>query len=131
VRAFVKELAENAGFRHEKVSDIELAVDEVFSNAVEHGSEGSGSQIVLYCSPTDEMIRITISDTGRGKKSKTKWVDAWCNAVKERTQLGTERGHGLLLVHSLTDEMNMVSNSMGGVDVHLTVYKEGQRVEHK
>ena len=40
VRAFVKELAENTGFGHEKANDIELAVDEVFSNAIEHGDHG-------------------------------------------------------------------------------------------
>ena len=125
VRAFIRELAENTGFCHERASNIELAVDEVFSNAIEHGSAGSGSQIVIHCLSTDEIMRIVVSDTGRGKDSDTRWLDAWSDAVREKAQPGTERGHGLLLAHNLIDEMSMESNSMGGIDVHLVVYKEG------
>jgi len=131
VRAFVRELAENTGFSHEKVGNIELAVDEVFSNAIEHGSAGSGSRIAIYCSSTDEMMKIIVSDTGRGKHSSQRWLDAWADAVREKAQPGTERGHGLLLVHNLIDEMSMESNSMGGVDVHLVIYREEQGVEQK
>ena len=131
VRVFVRELAENTGFCHERVSDIELAVDEVLSNAIEHGSAGSGSRILVHCSSTDEMMRITISDAGRGKSSNTGWIDDWFDVIKEKVQPGTERGHGLFLVRSLTDEMRMESNSMGGIDVHLVVYKEGQRIAQR
>jgi anti-sigma regulatory factor (Ser/Thr protein kinase) len=126
VRAFIRELAGNTGFPYERVSNIELAVDEVFSNAIEHGSAGSGSRIAIHCSSTDEMMRVVVSDTGRGKGSNKRWLEAWSDAVREKTQPGTERGHGLLLVHNLIDEMSMESNSMGGVDVHLVIYKEGQ-----
>ena len=131
VRVFIRELAESMGFCHRKVNDIELAVDEVFSNAIEHGSDGSGSWIVICCSSTDEMMRVVVSDTGRGRDSNTRWLDAWSDMIREEARSGTERGHGLLLVHNLTDEMRMESNSMGGVDVHLVVYKEGQRVAQK
>ena len=131
VRAFIRELTRNTGFSHERVNNIELAVDEIFSNAVEHGSASSGSQIVIQCSVTSEMARVIISDTGHGEDSNTGWLGAWSDAVKEKAQLGTERGHGLLLAHNLTDEMNMNSNSMGGVDVHLVVYKEEQRATKK
>ena len=59
VRSFIRELAKNTGFSHERVSDIELAVDEIFSNAIEHGSAGSMSQIVIYCLLTEASLRIT------------------------------------------------------------------------
>ena len=131
VRSFIRELAKNTGFAHERVSDIELAVDEIFSNAIEHGSAGSGSQIVIYCLSTEESLRITVSDTGRGESSDMEWVDAWTNVVRDKTQPGTERGHGLLLARNLTDQMIMESNQMGGVDVHLVVYKERQELEQE
>ena len=83
VRAFVKELAENMGFGHEKVNDIELAVDEVLSNAIEHGSVGQKSWIVVRCMPTDDMMRVIVSDTGNGSGSKLAWIDLWLDAVKE------------------------------------------------
>jgi len=127
VRAFVRELADNTGFNDKRVDDIELAVDEVFSNAVEHGSDGCSSQVVVRCSLTDEKMGITVSDTGRGKVSDTSWLDAWSDAVGKRTRLGTERGHGLLLARNLADEMRMESNTVGGVDVHLVIYREGRQ----
>lgn len=127
VRAFVKELAENTGFGHEKANDIELAVDEVIANAIEHGSADTESPVVIQCLPTDEMIKITISDTGSGGVPNKKWISAWTDAVKEKTRSGTERGHGLLLAHNLADEMRMETNPTGGVDVHLVVYREGQK----
>lgn len=131
VRSFIRELARNTGFSHERVSDIELAVDEIFSNAIEHGSAGSGSQIVIYCLSNEELLRVTVSDTGRGGSSAIAWLDAWTNVVREKTKPETERGHGLLLARNLTDQMIMESNQMGGVDVHLVVYKERQKLDQE
>ena len=75
-------------------------------------------------SPTPLSMEITVSDTGNGKPPGRKLIKAWKNAVKEKTKSGTERGHGLLLAHNLTDEMSMESNPTGGVDIHLVIYKE-------
>ena len=127
VRAFIRELTQNMGFSHERVNSIELAVDEIFSNAVEHGSASSRSQIVIRCLVTEEMVRVVVSDTGHGEGSDAGWLGAWSDAVEEEARPGTERGHGLLLAHNLTDEMKMDLNSAGGVDVHLVVYKEKRR----
>lgn len=129
VRTFVKDLAENIGFSHDKVYDIEIAVDEMFSNAIEHGSVGTGSRIVIRCLSTDDMMRVIVSDAGQKNVPNLAWIDAWLDTVKRGEKCpDTERGHGLLVAHSLTDEMNIESNSMGGVDVHLVVYKEKQRI---
>jgi anti-sigma regulatory factor (Ser/Thr protein kinase) len=127
----MRELAKNTGFSSEKVSEIELAVDEIFSNAIEHGSAGSGSKIAIRCSANHKLMRITVSDTGSGKGSNTRWMDAWSSVVSDKTQPGTERGHGLLLARNLTDEMIMRPNSVGGVDVHLVIYRESQKIEQK
>ena len=131
VRAFVRELAENIGFNHERASDIELALDEVFANAIEHGSADAKSPVVIRCLPTDRMMKITVSDTGSGNASNRKLASAWTNAVKEKTKSQTERGHGLLLAHNLTDEISMEPNPTGGIDVHMVIYKEGQQIEQK
>ena len=131
VRSFIKELAKNTGFSAERVSEIELAVDEIFSNAIEHGSAGSESKIAICCSSNDEFMRIIVSDTGCGKGSDERWMAAWSSVVSEKTQPGTERGHGLLLARNLTDEMIMKPNSIGGVDVHLVIYREDQKLEQK
>jgi len=127
VRAFIRELAENSGFHHKKAIDIEIAVDEIFSNAIEHGSAGFGSQVAICCFTSDEIMEVIITDSGRGQNSEGKWIDSWSDtAIKEEFHPETERGHGLLLAHNLTDEMNIETNSTGGVDVHLVIYKGGR-----
>ena len=132
MRAFIKDLAENIGFSHDKIYDIEIAVDEMFSNAIEHGSVGPKSCVMIRCVSNDNMMRVIVSDAGQTNGSNLAWIDAWLDAVKrEKKRPDTERGHGLLVAHSLTDEMNIESNSMGGVDVHLVVYKEKQRIAQK
>ena len=125
VRAFVRELAETVGFCREKADNIELAVDEVFANALEHGSADTESPVIIQCLSTDDMIRIIVSDTGSEEVSDTSWINAWTDVVKEQTESQTERGHGLLLAYNLTDEMSVEPNSTGGIDVHLVMYKEG------
>jgi anti-sigma regulatory factor (Ser/Thr protein kinase) len=120
VRIFIRELAENMGFCREKVHNVEIATDEILSNAVEHGSEGLNSYINIYCSVDDEMMSITISDQGQGKALRKKWDEVWSEIVNNEVYVGTERGHGLLLARLLTDEMCMESNSIGGLDVCLT-----------
>ncbi len=119
VRAFIRELAKNLGLCQERVNDIELATDEILSNAIEHGSEGLHSKIFLRLKVTDETIKITISDTGNQSNLKDNWTSAWSDVIKKKIQYGTERGHGLFLTYNLTDKMFMEYNSSGGLDVHL------------
>ncbi len=132
VRAFIRELAESMGFCQERVNNIELATDEIFTNAIQHGSVSPTSKILLHCSLTDEMMRVVISDAGQGKAFDEKWLSAWSNVTRKEAFFGTEeRGHGLFLAHSLADEMSMESNSVGGVDVHLVWYTERGGKYHK
>jgi anti-sigma regulatory factor (Ser/Thr protein kinase) len=126
MRVFVRELAENLDFCHEKSNNIEIAVDEVFTNAIEHGSADAGSPVVIQFLSTDRMIEVVVSDTGGGEVLDTSWVNAWTDVVKNETESWTERGHGLLLAYNLVDEMSMKSNEMGGIEVHLVIHKERQ-----
>lgn len=122
VRAFIKELVKNLGLCQEKVNDIELATDEILSNAIEHGSEGANSKILIRVKITDETIEIVISDTGNRDNLKEKWASTWSDVIKNKIQFGTERGHGLFLTYILTDKMYMESNSSGGLDAYLIWY---------
>lgn len=122
IRVFVRSLAENAGFCREKINNIELATDEIFTNAIEHGSADTTSKIIIRCLVNDEMMKLVISDKGQGKGFNQGLAAAWSDVVESKIRLGTERGHGLFLAHNLTDEMCMEPNSLGGVDVHLTWY---------
>lgn len=126
VRAFMKELAMKMGFSEKRANDIELIVDEVFGNAIEHGSVDCNSQILVRCFSTKEILKILVSDTGPGGGPNTNWIKALSKVIKEKVRPDTERGHGLLLVYSLADEMDIEPNLVGGIDVHLVINKEKQ-----
>jgi anti-sigma regulatory factor (Ser/Thr protein kinase) len=128
MRAFVRELAEELGFCHEKVNSMEVAVDEVFTNAIEHGSASVDSPVVVQCLSTDEMMEIVVSDTGGGEDRDTSWVSDWTHVVDDEIESWTERGHGLLLAYRLVDEMSMEPNEIGGIEVHLGMYKKGKQI---
>jgi len=128
MRAFVRELAEELDFCHERVNNIEIAVDEVLTNAIEHGSASIGSPIIIQFLSTDEIMEIVVSDTGGGEDLDANWVSAWTDVVDDETESWTERGHGLLLAYKLADEMSMKSNEIGGIEVHLAMYKKGKQI---
>ena len=119
VRAFIRELAENLGFCSEKINNIEIATDEILSNAFEHGSEGVSSEIVISCITNEESMKIVVRDQGKENPLDNNWPKVWSNVENSDVQIDTERGHGLLLARLLSDNMRMDPNSAGGIDVHL------------
>ncbi len=128
MRFFVRELAEDLGFCHEKINNIKLAVDEVFTNAIEHGSASIDSPVVVQFLSTDEMMEVVVSDTGGGEDVDTSWVSTWPSVADSEFGSWTERGHGLLLAYRLVDEMSVESNKIGGIEIHLTIYKKGKQI---
>lgn len=124
LRKFAGELAEYMGFPLERVRNIELATDEIFNNAVEHGSDGLKSEIKVKFQLKKDVMRVVISDPGATGKSINDWINRWYNTIKESTYLETERGHGLFVAYNLSDEMHIELNSHGGANVYLVWHKE-------
>lgn len=119
VRAFIKEFARGLGFDSDKVNDIEIATDEILSNAIEHGSRGTNSEIVLFISINEKSMEIVIRDYGKDKPLSDNIFEVWSKAISSNTENNSERGRGLRLAWLLSDDMRMESNSAGGLDVHL------------
>ena len=65
IRAFIRQLAEQLGFRPTRIKDIELIIDEICSNAIEHGSENSVSGIDLTLTLDGSQLEILIQDKGK------------------------------------------------------------------
>jgi serine/threonine-protein kinase RsbW len=63
---FVRDFAQNAGFKSFAIYSIEMAVDEACSNIIEHayGGEGKG-KIRCTCSVNEVDLKIELSDTGQ------------------------------------------------------------------
>ena len=119
VRAFIRELAENLGFDSDKIKDIEVATDEILSNAVEHGSKDVNSEIVIFFVTNEESIEIVVRDYGNGEPLTDKLSRILSIIETSNVENDKERGRGLLLARLLSDDMLVESNSAGGLDVHL------------
>src|SRR5471030_422564 len=67
IRDFVNRISAQAGFDVDEMAKLELAVDEACANVIEHayGNE-QGKQVMVRASFDDEVLRITVVDTGRG-----------------------------------------------------------------
>jgi len=104
-----------------KVEDIELTVDEICNNAIEHGSSSVQSDILLVLTLNDDCFEILIRDKGKGKKAVSWLQSGRPEEVEKKMSPEGERGHGIFLAKMLSDRMDMKPNAHGGTDV-LTVF---------
>ena len=123
VRAFVGKLSETLRFSKKRVSDIQLALDEICSNAVNHGSTGVESGILLQISVDARVLEILVRDTGKQGTSDWLTPERLTEINQQRSPEG-ERGHGLFIVNCLTDAHKLEGNAAGGTDVTAIFYRE-------
>ena len=129
IRAFIRHLAQRLEFPQMKVEDIELTVDEICNNAIEHGSRGANSDLLLVLTLDDDCLEILVRDKG-----KAKGVISWLHSgrleeVEKQMSPKGERGHGIFLAKILSDRMDMKPNAHGGTDVRIVFFKKSPSVE--
>lgn len=123
VRAFIGKLSETLRFSKSRVADIQLAIDEICSNAVYHGSACISSQILLHIYVDSKALKIVVRD--KGKADTRDWLTpAKLEEIQERRSPTGESGHGLYLIKCLTDEHKLKQNSVGGTDVTAIFYQK-------
>ena len=118
ILSLLKQLAEKLGFCEQRVADIQLVVDEICGNAIEHGSESDNEEIVISCILDEHQLAVLISD--KGANGRGNWLTS--EKLKEISQNRApdrERGHGIYMVEQLSDELKMETNSFGGTDVRV------------
>jgi len=120
LRAFIKSLARRMGFQSPKVEDIELVVDELCNNAMEHGSDPN-SLVRIVISIRDSALDILIRD--EGKKGSRQFLGDLPRIRRKRASPYSERGHGIYIVEMLSDYFCFSSNPMGGTDARVIFYK--------
>ncbi|CAI8022643.1 hypothetical protein GBAR_LOCUS13287 [Geodia barretti] len=69
---FIGQLAQQLGFCRTRIYDIELIIDEVCSNAIEHGSETPDSGIDLTLMFDSNKLEIHVRD--KGKSVRKNWL---------------------------------------------------------
>ena len=119
VLALLKQLAQQLGFCQQRVADIQLAIDEICGNAIEHGSEGNDKGIAIDIDVKDHQLDILVRD--KGTQDRGEWLTAGnLEEISQRRAPDQERGHGIYMVEELSDEVKMEPNSFGGTDVRVS-----------
>ena len=123
VRAFVGKLSETLRFSKKRIADIQLALDEICSNAVSHGSTGVDSRILLQISVDARVLEILVRDAG--KQGTCDWLTPErLTEIKQQRSPEGESGHGLFIINCLTDAHKLEENAAGGTDVTAIFYRE-------
>jgi serine/threonine-protein kinase RsbW len=120
-RHVVSAALSTAGVMPACVQEVEVAVSEACTNAVQHAVEGVSYEVLILI--TDEQVSIDVIDSGSGfgqREVAPDGVDHW-----------SENGRGLKLIHALSDLA--VFDSVEGEDgsVHMKMglrWWEGARL---
>ncbi len=121
VRAFIGNLAQHLGFSRKRIADIQLAVDEICSNAVDHGSLSTEAEIKLQICGNSQALEILVQDAGTG----VAWLTPERLAeIEANRSSNNESGHGIFLAKLLSDTYDIRCNADGGTDVHVIFYQK-------
>jgi serine/threonine-protein kinase RsbW len=107
-------------FGDERIDDLRIAVSEATTNAIEaHSDLTSGERIVVRCDLGDDRIEVEVLDQGHGfdPGDEVELPD-----VDAPDRLEFERGLGIPLMRTLTDEAE-IRSSADGTTVRLVVYQ--------
>lgn len=103
VRIFVVKAAVDSGMTPQTIFSIELAVDEAFSNIIEHAYGGeSQEEIECSCQSTEDRLIIILKDCGEPFKPE-KIPEPNLDASLEERRIG---GLGMHFMRTLMDEVN-------------------------
>lgn len=102
IREFVSKHAENQGFSAQKVADIQLAVDEAYTNIIKHAYKNdSNKEVVINLEFDDDKMVVTLTDHGVGFDiEKYKRPD-----LKRQIEKKKRGGMGVYLIRKLMDEV--------------------------
>ena len=121
IQMFIGQLAQQLGFCRTRIYDIELIIDEVCSNAIEHGSENPDSGIDLTLMFDSSKLEILVRD--KGKSVRENWLATGrLDEVSQKMTPDSERGHGIFLAEKLSDSLEILINPLGGTDVQVVFY---------
>jgi serine/threonine-protein kinase RsbW len=120
---FVNQVAREAGFDEAALYAIETAVDEAFSNIIDHayGGENKGEvECICSCDPACETLTVVLHDYGK-PFDPGKIPDPDIASSLENRK---ERGLGLYFMRKLMDEVHFEFSREHGNTLVLTKRKE-------
>ncbi|HEY0936858.1 MAG TPA: SpoIIE family protein phosphatase [Trebonia sp.] len=113
IRARLRQWLPAAGIGDREATDIMIAAGEATANAAEHATAGRPADappvgITLTARVTRALVELTVADTG-----------TWRSPPTEREPAPGTRGHGVIFMHALMDDVT-IHSSRHGTTVTLT-----------
>lgn len=102
VREFVAKHAAAFGFNQQEVADIQLAVDEAYTNIIKHAYQNNADETVeIELGYDNTKFWITLLDTGNTFDVSTYSKPNICQRIKEKKRGGV----GVYLIRKLMDDV--------------------------
>lgn len=122
IRDNTESIARRMGFEEDQIFELGMAVDEAYTNAIEHGSNSeSGSELEIEFLIYDDRLEVAVKDSGCG-------FDHACLKIpKHLGTLTSTRGRGLGLINLLSDKFELNSIPGSGTIIKIIKYLAGHR----
>lgn len=114
-RMAAKVLACQLGFTHDVASDIELAVSEACTNAVEHAAGAECATVLIRFVFDHKHLAVEVIDRGPGFDIAEIEAEDFANAKNG--------GLGLVVIRSVMDEVEIRCNAESGTCVRMIKYR--------
>lgn len=115
VRESALVVAKHLGFSEDRIADLQLAVSEAVTNAIEHGNNCNLSvKVGVKFIITDEKLAVQVTDKGKWDKAGNildSTPDEW--DLEDRLEHDLTRGMGIFLIQKLVDDVELRSDEHG------------------
>ena len=120
----VRSVAHAMGFSDDRIADLQTAVAEACTNAMEHGNRlNAATRVEVVLTVDDNSLEVDVKDKGQGDKTMQEGVR------RDPTNPPTDghAGMGIFLIKHLVDEVEFSSQPQGG-QVRMLIYLEPKQV---
>lgn len=121
LRKAARDLLEGMSIPREDISDLEMVISELATNAIRHARSGGNYRV--YIELTGSQATVTVIDNGVGfspdavPEPGTLRLDVRCDSAEDCSDKWRIGGYGLPLVHSLSDEVRIERKAPCGMIV--------------
>jgi len=115
VRESAVVVAKHLGFSEERVADLQLAVSEAVTNAIEHGNNCDVSiKVGVKFFISKDQLAVQVTDKGRWETAPNALDNIPMELdMEERLEQDLTRGMGMFLIQQLVDNVELRSNEEG------------------
>lgn len=115
VRESAVVVAKYLGFDEDRVADLQLAVSEAVTNAIEHGNNCDiNVKVGVKFFVNSDRLAVKVTDKGQWESAENR-VDSAPDvfSLEDRLEQDLTRGMGIFLIQKLVDNVDVHSNDQG------------------